>query len=538
MLRPPDDQSASRRAGIAFWLAAMAIPTAAVWSHPGFMTQDGPAHLYNAHILLRSFETDSPFREYFSLRWEPLPNWAGHLTTMGLAAILPERWADRAMTSLTLAGVAASIAWLRWRVAGWAGMARASLLSVLLAMNVTWLLGFGSFLLGASVFSVTLGGWWTRREAGFSGRRAGVLGGLVVLGYFCHLVSLGLTTLGLVVLEAFTPGRERRGRATATALGLVPLVPLGIMYRNIMKRGGGLAPEWKHLASPFSVRAWVEQLRWVDPISLARKDVMPLVAGFSAPWCGLAAPLLWLGMALGVALAATWKARRGEGGRVGWWVLSGLLFAGGVLGPDTLGASHGEYLQQRIVLLAFVALVPVLKLDTEGWVGRATVLGLVAAVGIQGAFVWDYAMTSERMAGAVLRSKERVGTKQRVATVLTGIKTKFRANPVLHADCVLGVGTGNIIWSNYETRFYYFPVYFQDGLGRPDAKELEAIALLENVEERAGRWERLLEKYKEAIDVALVYGTDPAIDAVNSRYFRDLGGEGAVRVLKKREVGR
>ena len=516
----------------------MAIPMAAVWSHPAFMTQDGPAHLYNAHILLRSFETESPFREYFSVRWEPLPNWAGHLTAMGLAAILPTRWADRAMTSLTLAGFAASIAWLRWRVAGWRGMARASLLAVLLAMNVAWLLGFSGFLLGASVFSITLGVWWAKRDEGFSTRRAGMLGGLVAIGYFCHLVSLGLTTLGLVVLELFTPGKERRGRATATAAGLVPLVPLGIIYRNIMKRGGGLGPEWKHLASPFSAGAWAEQLRWVDPISLARKDVIPLVEGFSSPWCGLAAPLAWLGIALGVALLATCRGAREGREKVGWWVLSGLLLVGGVVGPDTLGATHGEYLQQRVVLLGLVALVPVLSLDAGGWLGRGMVLGLVAAVGIQGAFVWDYALTSERMAGAVLRSKGLVGTRQRVATVLMGIKTKFRANPVLHADCLLGVGTGNIIWGNYETRFYYFPVHFRDGLGGPGAKELEAIALDDEGEERTRRWERVLEKHKEAIDVVVVYGSDPAIDAVNARYFREAGGEGAVRVLKKRKGAR
>jgi hypothetical protein len=542
---PPDaihERNALRRFSGPVVLAVALLPAvAAVWVFPGFVTQDGPAHLYNADILVRSFDPNSPFRHAFSVRWEPLPNWAGHITLMGLVSALPPRAADRAMTTLTLAGLAGSVVWLRWGVAGERGMATAAVLAVALGMNVAWLLGFASFLLGACLFAVTLGVWWSGRDRGFTWRSAGVLAGLTTLGYFCHLVSLGLTAFGIVVLELFTPGRNRLARASGTAVGLAPLAPLGTIYLGLMKRGGGgLAPEWKHLDSPFSPPAWVEQLRWVDPISLARKDVLPLVEGLASPWCGLLAPVLWLAVGVGLAVVAACVSRRaGDRDRehLGWWVLAGALLIGGIAGPDSLGAAHGEYLPQRIVLLGLVALVPVLSLDAKGWLGRASSVAIVVALVIQSAFVWDYARTSERTAGALFRASNAVGRGQRVATLLLGIKTRFRANPLLHADCALGVGTGNTIWGDYETRFYYFPVRFRPGLDRPDPAELEAIALSDAPEFagiRACRWACLLDQHRDAIDVILVWGSDPALDALHVRAYRIVYIDGPVRVLRRK----
>ena len=98
-------------------------PLAALAVVPWFVTQDGPAHLYNAEILARSLDADSPFRESYEVHWVPLPNWAGHLVLAGLRAIAPPRGANLAINALTLAGFAASVLWVRWRVAGGAGLA-------------------------------------------------------------------------------------------------------------------------------------------------------------------------------------------------------------------------------------------------------------------------------------------------------------------------------------------------------------------------------------------------------------------------------
>ena len=61
------------------------------------------------------------------------------------------------MTSVTMVGFAAAILWLRWRVAGGRGLHVAALMAALLSMNMAWLFGFTSFMLGACLFPITLG---------------------------------------------------------------------------------------------------------------------------------------------------------------------------------------------------------------------------------------------------------------------------------------------------------------------------------------------------------------------------------------------
>jgi hypothetical protein len=527
------------------------------------MTQDGPAHLYNAHILAQFLEPQSPFRDVYEVRWEPLPNWAGHIVTMLFVSMLPPSTAGRAVTTLTLVAFAFSLLWLRWKVAGRQGLALASVIATLLALNVAWLLGFTSFLLGASLFPVTLATWWSGRDQGWAIRRVIVLSTLLVLGYFCHLVSLGLTVIGLGVLELLTPGPKQRGRATVTVIALVPLVPLALNYLRLMKAGGGLSPQWTHLRNPLSLASWVSQLSWIDPISLARRDYLPLI-GVDSRWCWLILPVAWLGIAL--VLASSLPARllvwdqtrdhqtfpevdRSErftrddcpGRRSelrAWWVLSGVLLIGGIAGPDTLGAEHGDYLQQRIVLLGLAALIPVLRLEPRGRLGRICVMSAVVALAVQSAIVWDYAQTSERTAGTLCRASRFIGKHKRIGTLLTGIRTPFRANPLLHADCSLGIGTGNIVWANYEARHYYFPIQVRRNVPHPDPYEFEAVALAGDHpdEARTLRWRELLEHYESIIDTLVVWGDDPALDEVNARWFERVASEGRVVVVAHREV--
>ena len=82
---------ASWRSGALVLAAALVPVLAAVWGIRWFVTQDGPAHLYNAHIIASSLGPDSPFAAYYAVRWEALPNWGGHLVT----ALLVEAMGDR-----------------------------------------------------------------------------------------------------------------------------------------------------------------------------------------------------------------------------------------------------------------------------------------------------------------------------------------------------------------------------------------------------------------------------------------------------------
>ena len=497
-------------------LGSLLLPAfAAIWLTPCFLTQDGPAHLYNAEILRSSANPTSPYRSAFAVRRLPLPNWAGHLLDIALVATFSPKNAERAHATIGLFALSAATLWLRLRVAGSRGVLGSAALAALLGLNVAWLFGFTSFLLGAALFPIALAVWWDGRDE-FTWKRTSALAVLSVFAYFCHPVGLGLTAFALVVLALVTPGTHRAERFVRTLLGLAPMLPLGAIYKSLTREGGPMRPEWAHLDNLLSLRSWVKQLGWVDPISLAGKVYRP----FSAVPSGLNAlfaPVFWL--SFGVILIAIAGRRSSDPIRRGFGIVGALLLIAGALGPDTLGTAHGHYLPQRIVLLGLVALVPWLRFEAAGRLAKLGRASIFAALVLQSLFVWDYALESARRAGPIVDSFEAVGRNTRVATVLLDVRGRFRSNPLLHADCLLGIGTGNIIWSDYETTYYYFPVQLRDPDHSPPASAFEAIARLDDprsAEERADLWRSLLDRHAQRFDVVLIQGTDPKIERITT----------------------
>ncbi|HEX8089312.1 MAG TPA: hypothetical protein VF762_10690, partial [Blastocatellia bacterium] len=122
---------------IVFGLLAVPVLTL-IWCVPWFVTQDGPLHLYNAHIMIELLKSHSPLQEVYAIRWNPLPYWGAHVTLTALMSFLSERAADRVMLTVTSLGFAGSMLWLRRRVAGREGMASAAALAVLVSLNSLW----------------------------------------------------------------------------------------------------------------------------------------------------------------------------------------------------------------------------------------------------------------------------------------------------------------------------------------------------------------------------------------------------------------
>ncbi len=198
-----------------------------------------------------------------------------------------------------------------------------------------------------------------------------------------------------------------------------------------------------------------------------------------------------------------------------------MLF-GSLITPDSLGDNHGGYLPQRVALLGLVALAPWLRLDATGPLARLGRVGLLVALVVQSLFVWDYGCESTRTAGALLKAADAAGRGRREATVLLNILGRFRSNPVLHADCLLGVDADNVIWADYETNYYYFPVQLRDPDSMPRAAPLEIIARTDapgDEAKRAALWSDYLDRSADQIDVVLIYGTDAAIETITARRF-------------------
>ena len=522
------EASTSPERGLAHGMIALGLGLApallAIAFTPGFSTQDGPAHVYSARILNASLTSHSPYASTFRVAWEPLPNWAGHLATMLAVVVFPTEVANRVMAALTLVAFASSVVILRWVVAGSRGIETSAVLAAVLALNVTWLLGFTSFLLGATVGALTLAAWWSGRDR-FGPARSFALAGLLVLGYFCHPISLGLTLGGLSLLAMATPGTNRLVRAGWMVLSVVPLVPLILAYRGLTRSAGGLQPVWKHW-SP-SVQGFLSQIGWVDPLSLAAKSVSPFDAGPAMIPAVLFAPAVWSVVALGVLFASSWPRRAKD--RRGWLIIAVGLVVVGMVSPDTLGVKHGHFLPQRIVLLGLVALVPWLDLGMDRLASKAALAALLVALAVQSAFVWEYAQICHDRVSPFLRIAARFEAGTRSGTLLNAIRGRFRANPLLHADGLIAASSDALFWTNYETAQYYFPVKVRADVDHPVATTFEQVAILDepgDIDRKTRLWRDLIRDHGAQIDKIVEWQSDAILDAVIDRDYQVTDREG------------
>jgi hypothetical protein len=522
------DNLKKNRGPLVFGLLALPV-LIVIWCVPWFVSQDGPLHLYNAHIMIELLKSHSPLQEIYAVRWDPLPYWGAHVTLSALMSFLSDRAADRVMLTLTSIGFAGSMLWLRWRVAGWEGMAIAAPLAVLISLNVLWLLGLYSFLLGSCLFLITLGVWWSGRET-MNAKHALIIAALLVLGYFNHLISLAITVIALAVLALITPGPGRLRRAGWTAASLAPVLPLAIIYKQMMQDNGEVRASWGGITDFFSLHQWLEYSSGVDFLSLrADKNNFPFVEGHSELF-GLASPYVWGVVALAILTAATMFGRRGEGdssaqARRVWIILPMVLILGAYLAPDSFGGPHGGILRERILLLGVASLVPGLSLDTKRFGVKFAGAALMLAALMQIGFVWEYGLSSDQIVGDFMRAKPYVGTGRRVELLRVNVESRFRANPIHNLSNMLGLGTGNVVWNNYGPSLYYFPIKFRDELIGARARSLSDVSQFEyndphvDIEEQVAYWSDMLVENHDHIDALVVWGAAPTLDAANARWY-------------------
>jgi hypothetical protein len=302
--------------------------------------------------------------------------------------------------------------------------------------------------------------------------------------------------------------------------------------------------QWWSLSNPWSLRSWLTQASWADPISLAGRAKAPFVVA-ERMWYYLLAPVGWFGLGLGVLVIAGVLRRRERGDlrqlasdRRGWLWLALLFLAGGVVSPDTVGL--GSYLPQRVILLGLAALAPYLELDLGPHARRLAGATVALALVLQSAFLWDYALLSNRLVGAYMQAKPAVGRGRRVGTLLAHchFSPPPRANPLLHIGSMMGVDTGSIVWDNYEPLYPVFPVQFRDEAAYELTHEFVPLSCYDggtnNLAECLDHWTRMIDRHHNEIDVLVVRGSRPELDATIDPWFQPIFQQGEIRVLENR----
>lgn len=162
-------------------LLVVALHLAIIWAFEYFPSQDGPVHLYNAQLLLRSFEPSDVMHEYFRVNTEPDLTWFGHLAISGLLLVFPPLVAEKVLLSCHLL---VFVLGARYALKGIRTDAEfLTILFVPFAFNYTLHMGFYSFSLSIGVALWTLG-YWFRYGNTLSWRTVGGLGSLLLLLYW------------------------------------------------------------------------------------------------------------------------------------------------------------------------------------------------------------------------------------------------------------------------------------------------------------------------------------------------------------------
>src|SRR5262249_36107486 len=181
-----------------------------------------------------------------------------------LDSFLPSRVVDRMIMTVTCLGFAVLLIWFRWKLAGSGGIELFVPLSLLIAASRLWLLGLYPFLLGACLVPVTLVLWWKWKDD-LALVRALVLAGLLLVGYFFHIISAGVTVIALAALSIATPGKRLWKRLLWTGFSILPVVALILHFQLAMRSAGGPGSTWNAIGS------WWSYVQMPDFISISFK---------------------------------------------------------------------------------------------------------------------------------------------------------------------------------------------------------------------------------------------------------------------------
>jgi hypothetical protein len=281
--------------------AALFVLLAPAWSVSAFPSQDGPAHVYNARLLLQLLLHRAPAAaEFYELHLAPFPNWFSHAALAALLTVFAPAWAERLL--LTAYAVALPLAF------GYAIRALRRDAAGLLWVSLPLLYGKGlhegfynrSFALVPFLLAL---GYYVRRRGRLAARECVALALISAWTYFTTATSAVVLALYLGVLGvAFAledrgqeePSAPWRSRLPG-ALALVPTLALLAWFQldqapQTTGRGPGLAERALYLGNLYDhvaydrIEAWIAGAFAVALAAALASALRARVANARASW--------------------------------------------------------------------------------------------------------------------------------------------------------------------------------------------------------------------------------------------------------------
>lgn len=422
------------------------------FSYRFYVTGDGPAHLYNANLIVELIGgADQPITTYFELNSFPVPNWTGHLILAFLNLFLPTEAVEKVFLILYFFGFAYSFKYLLQSFKSDSGLF--SLLILPFGFSLFLHSGFYNFCI-AFIFLFLVMGFFIRNVNRINFKSGSLLMLLLILLYFSHIT---ITVFAVFFLFLFLSWN----------IFLMKEMNLGDKIKRVFKRSVGLIL----ICLPVLVLTFFYALQHVAGGKLEFLETSELLVRLTnmSPLVGHGSgehlyTRIYLFVAVFLILFALvkryWKSEiRFEFKKEDALFISAifLLIFYFVL-PD--GDGKGGYISDRILYLFYILVfVRLMLLDFPKWIiNDAVILVLIT-------FYFHLQLKQEGQAAMSKWAKFLVeaGEKIEPNSVVLPINCSSHWQAV-HLPKYLGAKKPIILLENYEAGHIYFPIQWKNNL--------------------------------------------------------------------------
>jgi hypothetical protein len=534
-----------KNAGFLF-LGNLAFICSPIWGVSRFVNHDGSGHLYTSYVMLKILAGDDFFSRVFTFNSFAVPNSTGHWLMVALLALFSPVVVTKLVLTLTLALFAAAVVWLRYRTAGTENIYITILFAFAIGSNWLWMQGSYNYVLAAAASTFTLGLFFKWRNRMTVGRTVW-LAVLFAFVFLSHLVSFALLVGSVFVLALFAAAGSRFRALALSALALVPIFPLLIVYRQLGQAGGGepFVPAWRSLTS-FSTSAMLKQLVWADPFVFISRKTLPFYDG-SSGLLVVFSPVIWILVAavlMGVVTYFMFRTdRRVFENKIGFIILAAAAAVGAAFGPDDFGLQNGSILRERVLIAALIFIVPLFSFGAARRLKTAVFCLLSFVLVFQAFGYWEYALDSNRESRPFFDAARSIPENSTVASVIVVRDApRFHSMPSGQLINYIGIERNSIVWDNYELGHYMFPVVTANAADRKWVFEFTTSNVFylndphENFEEKLSRLGAALSRGHQRLEFIIVYGADARLDELLKNWFdgQPVYESEALKVLRHR----